>query len=220
MKRVLFIAICFLFLNELVDAQTTRRFSLFADPQLSWFTSDTRKFDPNGSIGGFNIGFTYDKYFAERYAIFLGLSINNVGGNLKYQETGYKLETRDNTYTVPRGSNVKLKAQFLNVPVGLKFKTNEIGYVSFNAQVGVSGSIRLKASVWEDSNNIEKETITQQFNQVYGSYFIGGGVEYSLGGPSSLQAGIIYSNGITEAYSAGFGKISIGSLSLRIGIVF
>jgi hypothetical protein len=218
MKKLVF---CFLLMISLtVNAQTSRRFSIFADPQLSWFTSDTKKFEPNGSIAGFNIGFTADKYFADRYAIFTGLSINNIGGNLKYKEPGYKLETRDSIYNIAAGSNAKLKAQYLNIPFGLKFKTNEIGYVSFTAQVGVLGSVRLKASVWEDVNKIDKETITQQFKQVFASYFIGAGVEYSLGGPSSLQAGIIYSNGITEAYNAGYGNVSIGSLSLRIGIVF
>lgn len=221
MRRLLIIIVSSLILNTyIVDAQTSSRFSIFADPQLSWFTSDTRKFEPNGSIAGFNIGFTAERYFADRYAIFSGLSINNLGGNLKYKEAGYILETRDNTYTIAQGSNVKLKSQFLNIPLGLKFKTNEIGYFSFFAQVGVSGSIRLKASVWEDTNKIEKETITQQFKPVFASYFIGTGIDYSLGGPSSLQVGVVYSSGITESYSAGYGKISMGSLSLKIGIVF
>lgn len=219
MKRIVLLLACSLLLNSyIVKAQV--RFSLFADPQLTWFTSDTRKFEPNGSIAGFNVGFTADKYFADRYAIFTGLSINNIGGNLKYKDIGYKLETRDNTYTIPAGSNVKLKAQYLNIPVGLRFKTNEIGYVSFFAQVGVSGSVRLKASAWEDSNKVEKETITQQFKPVFGSYFIGTGIEYSLGGPSCLEVGVVYSNGITDVYNAGYGKISLGSLSLKIGIVF
>lgn len=221
MKRLLVIIVGSLLLNSVsVNAQSNRRFSIFADPQVSWFTSDTKKFEPNGAIGGFNIGFTTEKYFADRYAIFTGLSINNIGGNLKYKEIGYKLETRDATYDVAPGSNVKMKAQFLNIPLGLKFKTNEIGYLSFFAHLGVSGSVKLKAVVWEDANNIDKETITKQFQPVFASYFIGAGIEYSLGSSSSLQTGITYSNGMTKTFKAGYGTISNGSLSLRIGIVF
>jgi len=200
--------------------QQTRRFSIFADPQLSWFTSDTKQFKSDGTLMGFNIGFTADKYFAERYAIFTGLSINNLGGNLKYMKDGYKLETRDSTYKIDAGTSIKLKAQYLTVPLGLKFKTNEIGYFTFTAQVGVSGHVRLKGAAWDETNSIDKETATQQFNLFFGSYLVGAGAEYSLGGSSSLQAGIIYSNGIFEAYKAGYGKVSVGSLSLRIGIVF
>jgi len=45
-------------------------------------------------------------------------------------------------------------------------------------------------------------------------------MEYSLGGPSALQVGAIFSNGFTPAYEAGYGKVSVGCLALRIGIAF
>lgn len=221
MKKILFVIVGLIFIiSNSTNAQTTNRsFSLFADPQLSWFTSDTKKFTPNGSVGGFNIGFTADKYFADRYALYSGLSINNLGGNLKYNIAG-TLETRDSTYAITPGTSIKLKSQYLTVPFGLKFKTNEIGYFSFFAQVGVSGYIRLKASAWEEGRKIDKETATDQFNFAFASYHIGAGLEYSLGGSSSLQAGLTYTNGITEAYKAGYGKVSLGSIALRVGIVF
>ncbi len=222
MKKTFNILFGILLMNiTFVTAQeSNRRFSIFADPQLSWFTSDTKQFKPDGSVSGFNIGFTAEKYFAERYAFFTGLSIDNLGGSLKYMKDGYKLETRDSTYKIDAGTTLKLKAQYLTVPVGLKFKTNEIGYFTFTAQVGVSGHVRLKGSAWEEALNIDKETASQQFNLLFASYHVGAGAEYSLGGSSSIQAGIIYSNGFVEAYKAGYGKVSIGSLSLRIGIVF
>ncbi|RPH30747.1 MAG: PorT family protein [Bacteroidales bacterium] len=221
MKKILFLVGLFLVNLTIVKAQQqTRRFSIFADPQLSWFTSDTKKFKSDGAVMGFNIGFNADKYFAERYAIFTGLSINNLGGNLKYVEDGYKLETRDSTYNIDAGTTIKLKAQYLSVPLGLKFKTNEIGYLTFTAQVGVSGHIRLKGAAWDETHNIDKETATKQFNLLFASYHVGAGAEYSLGGSSSIQAGIIYSSGIFSAYDAGYGKVSLGSLALRIGVVF
>lgn len=222
MKKIVLLITGLFILNITVikAQQQTRRFSIFADPQLSWFSSDTKKFKSDGAILGFNIGFTADKYFAERYAFSTGLSINNVGGNLKYVEDGYKLETRDSTYDISAGSSIKLKAQYLSIPIGLKFKTNEIGYLTYTAQVGVSGHIRLKGAAWDETRNIDKETATKQFNLLFASYHVGAGIEYSLGGSSSIQAGIIYSGGILGAYDAGYGKVSIGSLALRIGIVF
>jgi hypothetical protein len=222
MKRILFIIVgLFLMNTTLTKAQSTNRsFSIFADPQVSWFTSDTKKFEPNGSVTGFNIGFTADKYFAERYAFYTGVSVNNLGGNIKYMEAGYKLESTDATYDITPGTSIKLKAQYLTIPVGLKFKTNQIGYLAFFAQVGASGYVRLKASAWEEVNQISKETVSKQFNLAFSSYHIGAGVEYSLGGSSSLQAGLTYMNGFTDAYKAGYGKVSLGGISLRVGIVF
>ena len=59
-------------------------FGIYVDPQLSWFNSDTKKSDPNGSVVSFNIGFNADKYFADRYAVSSGLSLNNVGGKIRF----------------------------------------------------------------------------------------------------------------------------------------
>ncbi len=221
MKNALKLVIVLLLLNiTVVNAQKdSRRFSIFADPQVAWITSNTNKFDPNGSVVGFNIGFAYDKYFADRYAITTGLSINNLGGNLKYKVDG-TIETVDNTYDIESGMTVKMKSQYLSIPIGLKFRTNEIGYFTFTAQVGLAGHIRLKGVVWEDTQKIEKETATKEFAIGFASYYLGAGAEYSLGSSSSIQFGIIYSNGITQSFKTSHGKLSYGSLSLRVGVVF
>lgn len=197
------------------------RFTVFADPQVTWFTSDTKKFEPNGSVMGYNIGFAGDRYFADRYAIQFGLSLNEMGGNIRYDEPGYKVVTRDGDYLVLPGSNVKYRGQYVNVPIGFKFKTIEIGYLTVYAQVGLTGHIKMKGFLWEDTWNIDREVTTiDQADWVFASYGIGVGVEYSLGGPSAIQAGVHFSNGFTSAYKAGFGTVSIGSLSLRIGLAF
>jgi len=221
MKNALKLVIVLLLLNITVvkAQQESRRFSIFADPQASWMTSDTKKFKPNGSVIGFNIGFSYDKYFADRYAITTGLSINNLGGNLKFKVDD-KIETVDDEYPIDSGMTVKMKSQYLTIPLGLKFRTNEIGYFTFTAQVGLAGHIRLKGVVWEDTQKIDKETATKEFAIGFASYFLGAGAEYSLGGSSSIQFGVIYANGITQTFKTNFGKVSYGSLSLRVGVVF
>jgi opacity protein-like surface antigen len=197
------------------------RFTVFVDPQVSWLTSDTKKFEPNGSVMGYKIGFAGDKYFADRYALQFGLSLNEMGGNLRYDEPNYKLVTRDSSYILPTGSNVKFKGQYINIPFGFKFKTIEIGYLSIYAQVGLTGHVKLKGFAWEESFNVDREVTTiDQADWAFASYGIGVGVEYSLGGPSAIQAGLHFSNGFTSAYKAGFGMVSIGSLSLRIGLAF
>jgi hypothetical protein len=197
------------------------QFGVFADPQLSWFSSDTKRFSPNGIVLGFNAGFAFEKYFADRYAITSGASITGLGGNLKYNENGYTLDTRDDIYNITAGSNVKFKGQYINVPLGLKFKTNEIGYSTYYAQLGINGNLKLKGVAWEESNGIEKEVLDKsQTHFGFLSYMFGLGMQYSLGGPSSIQVGLNYSNGMTPAFKAGYGRISIGSVGFRVGLVF
>lgn len=214
------ILILFILLPLISNAQGIR-FGVFADPQLSWFYSDTKKFKPNGPILGVNGGFSFEKFFAERYALTSGASISTLGGNLKYNEAGYKIETRDSIYTISTGANVKINGQYINVPLGFKFKTNEIGYTTFYAQVGLIGHIRLKGFVWEEWHKVEREVLTNsQLKLAYLSYSFGGGMEYSLGGPSALLVGVSFTNGITQTFDAGYGKITSGVLALRLGVVF
>ncbi|MDD2197722.1 MAG: hypothetical protein PHW91_11105, partial [Bacteroidales bacterium] len=52
----------FLVLLNLSGQAQYLQFGVFADPQLSWFTSDTKKFSPNGSVFGFNAGFSLERY--------------------------------------------------------------------------------------------------------------------------------------------------------------
>jgi hypothetical protein len=206
--------------NQTLKAQYLQ-FGVFVDPQMSWFTSDTKRFSSNGLVYGFNAGFAFEKYFADRYAITSGASISNLGGNLKYNEEGYTLNTRDGLYNIAAGSNVKFKGQYIDVPLGLKFKTNEIGYSTYYAQLGINGHLKLKGAAWQEENGIEKEVLDK--SQTYFgfiSYSFGIGMQYSLGGPSSIQVGLNYSDGMTPAFKAGFGRISIGSLGLRVGLVF
>ncbi len=197
------------------------KFGVFADPQISWFTSDTKRFSSDGSVFGFNAGFTFEKYFADRYAITSGASINNVGGILKYNEDGYSIKTRDDSYDILAGQSVRFKGQYIDVPLGLKFKTNEIGYATFFAQLGVKGHLRLKGFAWQDENGVDREVLENDQTYLgFVSYMFGVGMEYSLGGPSAIQTGITFTNGMTPVYNAGYGRISVGNVALRVGLVF
>ncbi len=196
------------------------RFGIFADPQLTWFNSDTKIISPNGATLSLNFGFNAERYFAERYAITSGLSMNSMGGNLKYNENGDSIVTTDAIYYINAGSNVRLRGQYISVPLGFKFKTIEIGYVTIYGNIGISGNIRLKGYSWEKTQSIDKETTTEQFNPVFANYYIGGGIQYSIGGPSSLQIGVTYNGGLTDSFKAGHGSITTSGLSLRVGINF
>lgn len=196
------------------------RFGVFFDPQISWFSSDHKDFDPNGPEFGYRVGFTADKFFAERYAFSTGLSINSLSSNVRYAKEGYTLKTNEGKYTIAKNANVKVRIQYLSVPLELKFKTIEIGYNTFYVHMGLTAHVRYKAFAWEKWNDISKETITASTDPIFLSYQIGGGIEHSLGGPTALQLGFVYSGGITNAFDTGSGKVSLSNVALRLGIIF
>lgn len=215
--RLSIIAVAFLIVSNHVKAQFS--FGVFADPQLSWFSSDTKKYDPNGPVASLNVGFSADKYFAKRYAFSTGLSINSIGGNIRFSES-FKLETRDSSYQVAAGSNIKFKAQYITVPVGFKFRTNQIGYSTYYANIGLKGNFRLKGFAWEEKNNVERETASDNFVLAFVSYYIGAGMEYSLGDESALQVGASFTSGLSKFLDLDNGVITSQCISLRIGVVF
>lgn len=221
LPKFLFIAVL-LVTGTLTTFSQSIRFGVFGDTQFSWFTSDTRrKFSSNGPVIGGNVGLVFEKFFSERYAFTSGISISNMGGNLRYLEPNFSLTTRDSTYQILENYSVKFKGQYITVPIGMKFKTNQIGYTTFYAELGAKAHVRVKGYVWQSDHEIDREVIDSD-HQFFGfvSYMIGGGVEYSLGGPSAIQLGFLFTNGMTPAFDAGYGRISIGSAALRVGIVF
>ncbi len=195
------------------------RFGVFVDPQFSWITPDARNISRDGIRIGIKGGLIVDKYFARNYAFTTGISISNMGGNLHYKDSVI-IETQDTEQTLNPGSRVEYKLQYISVPAGLKFKTNQIGYFTFFAQLGFTSQINIKAKADASDNQIDNENISKELNLFNLSYFFGGGLEYSLGGNTALTAGIIFDNGFIDILSSKNVKETLSFLSVRLGIMF
>ncbi len=195
------------------------RFGVFVDPQFSWITPDARNISRDGIRIGIKGGLIVDKYFARNYAFTTGISISNMGGNLHYKDSVI-IETQDTEQTLNPGSRVEYKLQYISVPAGLKFKTNQIGYFTFFAQLGFTPQINIKAKADASDNQIDNENISKELNLLNLSYFFGGGLEYSLGGNTALTGGIIFDNGFIDVLSSKKVKETLSFLSVRLGIMF
>jgi len=196
-------------------------FGVYGEPQLSWYRSDTKAFSSNGPVVGFNAGFSLERYFADRYAITTGASIANVGGNIVFNNTGDSIVTLDDVYHVNQGASVKVKGQYISIPLGLKFKTNEIGYTTFYANLGLKANVRLKGFAWIEEMDVDREVLDKaQMQFAYLSYYFGAGVQYSLGGPSSILAGLTFSNGLTHPLKESYKGLNVSTFGLKVGLVF
>lgn len=194
-------------------------FSVVVDPQITWMNSDTKRIDREGTNLGLGGGLVMDNYFADNYAFSTGLLILSTGGSLNYQDS-LDFQFGGNNTILPPGSTLRYKMQYLTIPFGLKLKSNEIGYLKFFANLGLNTHINLKASGTVETENISGETIKDEVNFFMMSYFIGGGVEYSLGGNTALIGGLYFSSGIWDVTKTNDYRAHIGSLSLRLGVKF
>ena len=160
-----------------------------------------------------------DFFFAERYSFCTGLILDNTGGRLSYPDT-IELKVPGEPASVPAGSEVKFRLQYLGIPVGLKLKTQEIGYTTFFINLGVTPMVNLRSRISSEGiipDRSDGKDETRLFNM---NYFILAGIEYSLGGSTSLIGGIGFNSGFTDITSRAEDKVFTRSFSLKAGLLF
>ncbi|MBN1187669.1 MAG: PorT family protein [Bacteroidales bacterium] len=193
------------------------KMGVFADPLITWMVTDADNITNDGVRMGVNIGLSVEKYFAENYAFSTGLFISNCGGRLQYSDTT-TFETGSEHITINPNSIIKYKLQYISVPLGLKLKSDEIGYTTFYADLGMLPQVNIKAIA--DGDSLSNANVSDDIAFFNLSYYIGAGIEYSLGGKTSLTTGIKYTNGFLDVSSLNGYRATTKSVSLRLGIIF
>ncbi len=205
-----------------VNAQELR-FGIFADPLVSWMKTDVSRIKSDGSRIGFNAGLTMDKFFAKHYAFTTGISIHNMGGILRYGEGKKGFQTSDSTLNLGTNTVVRYNLQYIHIPMALKFRTTEIGYITYFAQVGLNPMINVKANANIASLGLTNVNVRKEINLFYIAYHISAGLEYKIVGNTALMAGLTYMNGfsdVTDNSGSTSEKTVMHCFELRLGVFF
>ena len=193
------------------------RFGVLFDPTVTWLRSDVKTITRDKARIGLDIGMTADYFFSRNYAFSSGISLYNTGGTLKYIN-GITLHTKDEKVTIEPGGKVKYMVQYVKIPVAMKFKTVEIGRITYSANLGFDPMIRVSTRVnYYEVKNEKATNETKFFN--LGCHF-GGGAQYSLGGDASIFAGLSFMNTFMDMTRPSHGKITSNNLFFRIGVMF
>jgi hypothetical protein len=195
------------------------RFSVIGEPQISWMVPGKDNISRQGAIMGLNAGLHLDKFFTKNYAFSTGITISNLGGKLAYSDP-LIYQTDKGKDTIPAFSVIKYKIQYISVPIGLKFKTNEIGYATYFANLGFNPMFRIKAHGSDNKDILNHDDISEVISLFNLNYFIHIGVEYSLGGSTALVGGLGYSAGFVDVTNRAIDKININSITFRVGVLF
>ena len=101
-----------------------------------------------------------------------------------------------------------IRAQYVNIPLFIKMKTNEIGYLTYFGQFGLNTSIKTKARSTDNVDLISATNLTpsdlddldieKEVNLFKLAGSIGGGFEYNLSESTSLSVGVIFDYGFTS----------------------
>jgi hypothetical protein len=220
MKKILVLTCLLFFSAGYSNAQEEQKlhFGLKAAPALAWISSDTKGFESDGTKLGFSYGLITEFNFATHYAFATGIDVTYRGGKSKFQF---------NDSTV---SEIKYNLEYIELPVSLKFKTNEIGYFTYYLQFGLEPGINIRGKADAKTtyqmngvtsiNSEDNLDIKDEVNNFNLSMIIGGGVEYTLSGSTVLLVGITFNNGFLDILDADNIKANSDYLALTVGILF
>ena len=202
-----------------LQAQSPVKFNVQVSPQFAWFNSDDNAVNPNGSIFHMQVGLQMDYFFAENYAFTVGVGINNLGGNLQYSDST-EFSSKGDILLVEPGQSVKMNLQYIDIPVGLKQKTEELGYATFFLQLGFNPMININAKASTNDGAMDKEDIRESIHLFCLGYHAGLGVEYQLGGSTSLVGGLRWSAGLTDVTDNDRANVKTNAVTIHIGVLF
>jgi hypothetical protein len=205
------------------------RFGFKLSPTMAWLKSSTKGIESDGSKFGFVYGLIADFSFANRYSFSTGIDISYRGGKLK---TVDELKTTLNEDSIISTSS-NYTMQYIELPLTLKLKTNEIGSVVYYFQIGLSPGVNLSAKKSYESttqtyvggtpsttptsdDDIDAQDEVTSFNL---SMVIGAGLEYTLSGTTALVGGIQFNNGFLDSFEND-PKIMTNYLGLTLGVIF
>ena len=69
-------------------------------------------------------------------------------------------------------------------------------------------------------SGLNKDNVADEINLLGMSYFFGGGIEYNIGGNTSLLAGLFFNNGFVDVLSNNDHKAVLNYLTFRVGVLF
>jgi len=205
--------------SEIIDDQALM-FGIKLTPAFCWFTLDRNDYKSDGVYVGYIYGIMTDFRLAKNYYISSGLEISQRGG--KY--TSDSLVVDANTNQKAKGT-VTQKLQYLDIPLTLKLKTNEIGYMRYYGTFGFLTGFTLKARQDKDYDDEQFEDRDKRDNMSdFGAFnfglLVGAGFEYNFSGNSALSVGLQYHGSFVDVWSDDNAKINPNYVSLNLGLFF
>lgn len=215
--RAIFISVLLLYTSGLLAQKT--KIGVTINPRYTWMSVESKKDNSTGGMLGISGGLTIDHYFQNNYAFQTGVELGTQGGGIKYGDS-LSLQVYDQAQYFGPGTTINYKLQYINVPIGLMLKTNEIGYFSYFARIGFTNQFNISAKASSSDNQLNNDVIKKEIGIYDLSYHFGIGVQYAISQDNALTLGVTYQNGFIDVTKSSDSRVFSRIVSLRIGIIF
>ena len=160
---------------------------------LNWIFTDYPDNNPGPVRIGGGAEFHVDYFFEPNFAFSSGIIWSLSGGNMIYSKS-VPISFVNGIDSLPAGTQLTYHLQFVEIPLGLKLVSREIGYSTFFADFGIDPMLRIRA-VGDTSDNMHnKVQINDELSRVNIGYHCEFGINYSLGNSMAVVLAIYYQN--------------------------
>ena len=162
---------------------------------------------------GIVYGYALEMSLNQNHYLESGFSITYKGGDLTKTITTTLQDPIDNQIQNTTTVTTDYKVEYFTIPILIKMRSREIGYFHYFAKIGPSINFKIK------------DMITSQEKAKFLSFdlsiFVGS--EYSLGGKTSIEASMFFTNNITNSIANNTDPdmhALFHQIGLRIGFLF
>jgi opacity protein-like surface antigen len=205
MKKKALLLLALTIVSASIFAQDKKlRLGLTLFPTVNVFKPDVDGLDKIKNGIGFSYGLLADYAIGENYAFSTGLQISTINGTFSYKDRAFPND--DKTQNFSAITEAKYKLKYIDIPLTLKLRTNEIGYITYYGQFGLGLGVNIKATsdyetTYGSSNTVltkEEVDIAEDIKLFRTSLIVGAGIEYSISGSTAIQIGFTFNNGFSN----------------------
>lgn len=227
------------------------RIGFSVSPMASWLSNNNNNIVRTGGNVGIKLGSSADIYFKDNYSFTTGINLGfHSGGTLRYETGGNYLPKSDLSDAIlqtgdkplPDGVKISYGLQYVEIPMGLKIRSKEVGYLRYFVEApmfSLAFLTRARGTIETPDQKYERENIYKDmsiFNIFWG---LGAGIEYAISEHNSLVGGLYFQNGLLDvtddnghtAYSnpdvippyileKEDSRATVSNIILRLGILF
>ncbi|MBQ6276467.1 MAG: outer membrane beta-barrel protein [Bacteroidales bacterium] len=210
---------------------------LYLKGGVSWLMSDSEPLIPKNKANlSYGFGATMDWNFSQNFSLNIAAGLTGLGGTSVFQ-SGIVGLTEDRGSMIPTVGdtlthNYKFSSSYIEIPVGIKGCTNEIGYFTYFLKLGADPMFRIKSKIKPmDEDGKTQYTIKKATHLFDIGWHVGGGFEWTLAGNTKLLVELVYlgtlldfdkvnTMNIDKNYEQDNPKNKFNDISIKVGVVF
>lgn len=198
------------------------KFGFKVDPNISWMSPEAADLVSEGVLLRGSFGVNADIMFSERYALGTGFSIMGGGGQLSFFDYEDRIgDAGESNFIVKRNRKYKLK--YVEIPLTLKLRTDEIGYITYWGQFGLGLGFATKA-IADDNIKFFSELV-EDADEMGNSWIDSGSAISTLAKEDEEEMGVDISGEMSPIRAsliigAGIDYSLSGNTSLMFGIAY